>query len=84
MTVPKKIKSNPDIINYFKKLLFYNTYIKKSKIERLKNIALLLELPFYEELNGVKTDKAFRRYAMAHKVELIDKKDPLSQLEACE
>ena len=43
---------------------------------------LLSELPFSEELSVVKTDKAFKGYAMTCKVELIDKKDPLTQLEA--
>ena len=81
MTVLKKIKSHPDIINYFEELPFYNTYIEKPKTNRLKNIDLLSELRFCEELSVVKTDKAFRRYAMTYKVELIDKKDPLSQLE---
>ena len=81
MTVPRKIKSHPDVINYFKELPFYNTYIGKPKNKCLKNIDLLSELPFYEELTVLKTDKAFRRYAMTCKVELINKKDPLSQLE---
>ena len=52
MTVKKKIKTKKkllDIINYFKELPFYNTYIGKPKIKRLKNIYLLSELPFYEE-----------------------------------
>ena len=82
MTVPKKIKSHPDVINYFKELPFYNIYTEKPKIKRLKNIDLLPKFPFYEELSVVKTDKAFRRYTMTDKVELIDKKDHLSQLEA--
>ena len=81
MTVQEKIKTHTDVINYFKILPFYSTYIEKPKIKRLKNIDLLSELPFYEELSVVKTDKAFREYGMTQKVELIDKKDPLSQLE---
>ena len=36
-TVQKKIKSHPDVINYFKELPFYNTYIEKPKIKPLKN-----------------------------------------------
>ena len=32
MTVLKKIKSHPDVINYFKELSFYNKYIEKPKI----------------------------------------------------
>ena len=34
-TVQKKIKSHPDVINYFKELPF--TYIEKPKIKPLKN-----------------------------------------------
>ena len=56
MTVLKKIKSLPNVINYFKELPFYNMYIEKPKIKPLKNIELLSELPFYEELSVVKTD----------------------------
>ena len=55
MTVQKKTKSHPDVVDYFKKLSFYNKYIEKPKIKRLKNINLLSELPFYEELNVIKT-----------------------------
>ena len=43
---------------------------------------MLSELPFYEALNVIKTDQAFKGYAMLHKVELVEKKDPLIQLEA--
>ena len=48
----------------------------------LKNIDLLSELPFYEELNVIKTNHAFRGYAMSYKIELVEKKDPIEQLEA--
>ena len=80
MTIPKKIKSRSDAINYFEELPFYNTYTEKPKIKRLKNIDLFSESPFYEELSVLKTDKAFRKYAMAYEVELNNKKDPISQL----
>ena len=56
MAVQKKIKTKQkflDVINYFKGLPCYNTYIEKPKIKRLKNIDLLSELPFYEELSVV-------------------------------
>ena len=36
----------------------------------------------YEELNVIKTDHAFKGYVMSYKVELVEKKDPLIQLEA--
>ena len=48
----------------------------------LKNIDRLAELPFYEQLNIIKTDQAFRAYAMTYKVEIIERKDPIVQLEA--
>ena len=47
MTVLKKSKSHPDIIEHFKELSFYNKPIEKPKIKYLKNIDLLSELPFY-------------------------------------
>ena len=43
---------------------------------------MLSELPFCEELNVIKTNHAFRGYAMSYKVEMIMKKDPIKQLEA--
>ena len=82
MTALKKVKSHPDVVDYFKELPFYKTYIEKPKIKRLKNIDLLSELPFYEELNMIKTNHAFRGYAMSYKVEIVEKKDSVNQLEA--
>ena len=78
----QKIKFYSHVMNYFKELPFYNTYIEKPKIKHLKKIGLLSEFPFYEELNLVKTDHAFKGYAMSYKVELVEKKDPLIQLKA--
>ena len=72
----KKIKSHPDAVDYFKELMFYNKPIEKPKIKRLKNIDLLSERHFYEELNVVKTNHTFRGYALSYKVELIGKKRP--------
>ena len=82
MTVLKKIKSHPNVVGYSKELPFYNKHIEKPRVKRLKNIDLLSELPFYEELNVVKTDHAFRGYAMSYKVEIVEKKDQLIQVEA--
>ena len=47
----------------------------------LKNIDLLPELPFYDQLNIIKTDHAFSGYAMSYKVEIVDKKDLIVQLQ---
>ena len=55
MTALKKVKSYPDVVDYFKELPLYKKHIKKPKIKRLKNIDLLSELPFYNELNVIKT-----------------------------
>ena len=81
MTIKTKTKSHPDVVDSFKKLLFYNQHIEKAKI-RLKNIDLFYELPFYEELRIIKTNHAFRGYAMSYKVEIIERKDSINQLEA--
>ena len=81
MAVKQKGKSHQDVVDYFKGLLFYNKHIEKSKIKSLKNIDLLSELPFYEELNVIKTNHALRGYAMRYKVELVEKKDSIEQLE---
>ena len=82
MTVKKKMKSHPGVVDYFKELSFYNKHSEKPKIKRLKNIDLLSELSFYEKLNVITTNHAFRGYAMSYKIELVEKKDPIEQLEA--
>ena len=52
--------------------------IEKPKIKCLNNINLLSGLPFYEELLVIKSNYAFRGYAMSHKVKLIEKKIQLN------
>ena len=47
---------------------------------------MLIEFPFYNELNIVKTAKEFKKYARSHNIEIIKDKDgnmndPLAQLE---
>ena len=74
MTVSKKVKSYRDVADYFKELQFYNKYIEKPKIKHLKNIDLFSELPFYKELNVIKTNHVLRGYAVSYKVEIIEKK----------
>ena len=66
----------------FQILPFYNVLIEKPKIKHLANIELLHELPFYDELSAVEISKAFKRYARSYKIEIIDSKDPLAQLQA--
>ena len=81
MTILSNIKSHPDKNNYFNELPFYNKPIERP-IKRLKNIDPLVELPFHEQLSVIKTDQAFKGYARSYKVEIIEKKDPIVQLEA--
>ena len=82
MVVLSKIKPHSDAIDYFKELPFYNKPIKKPKVKRLKNIDRLAELPFYEQLSVIKTNQVFRGYAMSYKVEIIERKYSIVQLEA--
>ena len=80
IAILSKIKSHSDVINYFKELHFYNKPIERP-VKCLKNIDSLVELPFYEKLSVIKTDQAFKEYAMSYKVKMIEKKDPIVQLE---
>ena len=82
MAVLSKIKSHTDAVDYFKELPFYNKLIKKPKVKRLKNIDRLTELPIYEQLSAIKTNQAFTGYAVSFKVEIIERKYPVVQLEA--
>ena len=72
--------NNPNEVNYFKELPFYNKPIENLKIKHLKNIDLLAEQPFYEQLNIIKTNQAFRGYTMSYKVEIVERKDLIFQL----
>ena len=56
--------------------------IKNPRFKKLSNVELLHELPFYDELSITEVAKAFKRYAGSYKVEIVDHKDPLVQLEA--
>ena len=48
----------------------------------MSDINLLAELPFYQRLSVIKTDRAFSGYAMSYKVKIVERKDPIVQLEA--
>ena len=69
-------------INYFKELPFFNVSIDKPKIKRLSDINLLAELPFHKRLSVIKTNQAFSGYARSYKAEIVERKDPIVQLEA--
>ena len=76
------VLSETDTVEHFKEVPFYKKPIEKQKIKQLKNIDWLVELPFYEQLSVTKLNQAFQGYATSNKVELIEKKDPIVQLEA--
>ena len=65
MIILSKIKSHSDVIDHFKELPFYNKPIEKP-VKRLKSIDHLAE-----QLSVIKTDQAFKGYAMSYKVEII-------------
>ena len=73
MVILSEIKSHSDVMDYFKELSFYNKPIKKPKVKRLKNIDQLVELPFYEQLDVIKTDQAFSGHPMSYKDEIVEK-----------
>ena len=78
MTVLSKINK----ANYFKEFPFYNSFIEKPKIKRLTNTNLLAGLPFHNQLSIIKTYQAFSVYARSYKFEIVERKDPIVQLEA--
>ena len=65
---------------FFKELRFYNALTKNPYIKRLNNVAILRELPFYDELNIVEISKIFKGYVRIYSIEIIDSKDPSVQL----
>ena len=62
-----------------KKLLskqpFYKQPIKNSSIKKLRNFELLHELPFYDDINISRKERAFRGYAETYKVEIINNRN---------
>ena len=82
LTILSKIRYYSDAVDYFKELPFYNKPIERPKIKRLKYIYQSAELPFYEKRSVIKTNQAFRWYAMSYKVEIIERKVLIVQLEA--
>ena len=49
---------------------------------KVKNSDRLVEIPFYEQLSVIKTNQAFKEYVMSYKVEIVERKDPIVELEA--
>ena len=68
----------------FQVLPFFNTCIEKPEVKKLNNVQLLKELPFYDELSIVKNKAAFSGYDQSYKIEIVDKRDVVTQLKASE
>ena len=66
----------------FQKLLFDNFLVENSSVKQIKDIYLLRELLFYDELDIEKLEKEFKRLQKTYKFEIVDSKDPLVQLKA--
>ena len=56
--------------------------MKNKNLSAEKTFDMLSELSFYEELNVMEINRAFRRYAISYKIELVEKKEPIKKLEA--
>ena len=63
-------------LNYY----HFTTVILKD--QRLNNVQLFKELPFYDELNIVKNKTAFSGYSRSYKIEIVDKRDVIIQLKS--
>ena len=73
-----------DANKIFNIIPFYNTYIDKPKVKKLKNVQLLKELPFYDNLDIIKNKTAFSGYGRSYKIQIVNKKDVIIQLKASE
>ena len=63
----------------FKELSFYNTLVEKTYINSFNKIDVLRVIPFYNELNIVKTSKTFIGYVKGYEIAITDSKDPSVQ-----
>ena len=68
------ISSKNNDVNYFKEFPFYNSFMEKPTTKRLTNVDLLAEQHFYEQLSIIKTNEAFKGYAMSCRVEIVEKR----------
>ena len=53
---------------------FYKQPIKNPSIKKLGNFELLRELPFYNDINILRKEKTFKKYAETYEVEIINNK----------
>ena len=67
------MSSQGNNMNLLEQLPFYEKTIKP-RVKKLSNFELLLELPFYGEINISRKEKAFKKYAKTYQVEIINNK----------
>ena len=53
---------------------FYKQPIKNWCDKKLRNFELLYELPFYDDINISRKERAFKRYAKTYKEEIVNNK----------
>ena len=53
---------------------FIKNLWKNPGVKKLRNFELLRELPFYDDINISRKEKAFKRYAETYNVEIINNK----------
>ena len=73
LTIKKLLKEQP----------FYKEPIKKPRLKKLKSYELLRELPFNDDINILRKERAFRGYVETCKVQIINNKnlrDSLSEV----
>ena len=59
-------------INLLKQLPFYGKSIPH--VNKLSNHELLRELPFFDDINISRKERAFKKYGETYQVEIIDNK----------
>ena len=70
LTIKKLLKEQP----------FYKQFIKKPRIKKMKNFEFLRELPFHDDVNISRKERAFRGYAETYKVEIINNRNLTNSL----
>ena len=67
------MSSQSNNINLLKQLPFNGKTIKP-RVKKLNNFELLLQLPFYDDINISKKERGFKKYAETYHVEIINNK----------
>ena len=66
------MSSQDNNINLLEQLPFYRKTIKPC-VKKLSNFELLRELPFYDDINILRKEWAFKQYAETYEIEIVKK-----------